>query len=166
MMEEGDIKFLEIKGNTLKFSDCELSGVVQHRFSLKSSMAKYWMGNWNDFDPNVFESAMFACGTENCIIHIWSHDKHKTDDSFDFFGTDEGMNTFSKDDIMKLKKTKLLGHLRPINCVIWNQNCPGYLLSASDDGTICGWGAESMKLTKGSDDSKIECGTIVHSARS
>merc|ERR1711918_252611 len=151
LIEEGVLKFLEIKGNSLKVSTSELSGVIQYRFSLRASMAKYWIGIPSNTNPNIFNHATFACGTENCIINIWSYDKEKNDDCFDFFGTDDVVKTFDKDDTKNLKRTRLLGHIGPINCVVWNPCYPGYLLSASDDGTICGWGPQSMKVEEKSD---------------
>ena len=145
LIEEGAIKFLRIRGNIVKFSTCELSGVIQHRFSFQVSMATYWVGYSNDTNSDAFTNATFACGTENCIIYIWSFDKEKYEYSdYDF----EGVKTFDASDIKKLKRTRLLGHIGPINCVAWNPTHRGYLLSASDDGSICGWGSESMKLEK------------------
>jgi len=145
LIEEGIIKFLEIKGNSLKVSTSELSGVIQYRFSLRASMAKYWMGTSSNSNPDVYNGAIIACGTENCIIYIWSFDEGKSDD---FSDADDNIKMFDKEDIKRLKRARLLGHIGPINCVVWHPHYPGYLLSASDDGTICGWGPESMKLVE------------------
>ena len=72
------------------------------------------------FMETTADSEYLASGSEEKCVHVW-HRNHK-------------------------RSHRLAGHTDVVNAVSWQKRVPGMLASGSDDGTVCVWGADAIRV--------------------